>query len=184
MVSLEIDKTWTLFLDRDGVINHKRENDYVKNWNEFSFINGSLEAISYLSKVFGKIIIVTNQRGVGKGVMKEVDLIELHAKMINAVLLNEGKIDKIYYCKDISEFAICRKPNIGMALEALHDFPEIDFNRSIIVGDSISDLMFGQKLGMKKVLIGINEGISFIDGNFESLFEFSNFIKTSRFNCN
>jgi len=66
MKALKIDKTWTLFLDRDGVINHKRVNDYVKNWSEFSFIKGSLEAIYLLSQIFGKIIIVTNQRGVGR----------------------------------------------------------------------------------------------------------------------
>ena len=66
MFSFKIDKTWTLFLDRDGVINVKRDNDYVKNWEEFVFINGSIKAISRLTKVFGRIIIVTNQRGVGK----------------------------------------------------------------------------------------------------------------------
>jgi len=173
-----INKTWTLFLDRDGVINKKRENDYVKNWSEFSFINGSIDAISKFSKVFGTIIIVTNQRGVGRGLMKEDDLIAIHDKMISEITLNGGKIDKIYYCTEVSEFAVCRKPNIGMAREAMLDFPEIDFKKSIIVGDSISDLMFGQKLGMKKIHIGFNKGFPNIDGNFESLFEFSNAIKS------
>jgi histidinol-phosphate phosphatase family protein len=148
MVSLEIDKTWTLFLDRDGVINHKRENDYVKNWNEFSFINGSLEAISFLSKVFGKIIIVTNQRGVGKGIMKEEDLILIHQRMSDQIELNFGKIDKIYFCTDVSETSLNRKPNLGMGLQALSDFPEINFEKSIMIGDSHSDILFGQKLGM------------------------------------
>jgi histidinol-phosphate phosphatase family protein len=173
MFSLEIDKKWTLFLDRDGVINEKRDNDYVKNWNEFSFINGSLKAISELSKVFGKIIIVTNQRGVGRGLMKEEELIFIHEKMLNEISLNAGKIDKIYYCVEVSEFAVCRKPNTGMAMKARLDFPEIDFNKSVIVGDSISDLMFGQKLGMKKIFIGKNEEKFDLDGMFNSLFEFS-----------
>jgi D-glycero-D-manno-heptose 1,7-bisphosphate phosphatase len=169
----EIDKSWTLFLDRDGVINEKRDNDYVKNWDEFSFINGSLEAISSFSKVFGRIIIVTNQRGVGRGIMNESDLISIHQKMIEVIKLNFGKVDGIYFCQEVSEFSICRKPNTGMAFEALRDFPDIDFRKSLIVGDSISDVMFGQKLGMKKILIGKNHENFDLDGVFNSLFDFS-----------
>lgn len=174
----EIDKSWTLFLDRDGVINEKRENDYVKNWSEFSFINGSLEAIKILSNYFEKIIIVTNQRGVGKGIMCLEDLKCIHAKMLNEIKLNSGKIDKIYYCIDVSEYSVFRKPNIGMGNKAKIDYPEIEFNKSIIVGDSISDIEFGEKLGMKKILIGSNEKDNYvIDGMFKSLYEFSNCIK-------
>jgi len=169
----EIDKTWTLFLDRDGVINKKRDNDYVKNWAEFSFIEGSLKAICDLSNVFGKIIIVTNQRGVGRGIMREEDLIDIHEKMNFEVSLNQGKIDKIYFCTDVSEFAVCRKPNPGMGIQAALDFPDIDFKKSVIVGDSISDLMFGQKLGMKKVYIGKRNEKFESDGIFTSLLEFS-----------
>ena len=173
MFSFKIDKTWTLFLDRDGVINVKRDNDYVKNWEEFVFINGSIKAISRLTKVFGRIIIVTNQRGVGKGVMKEEDLSTIHKNMLNQIESNSGKIDKIYSCNEVSEFAVCRKPNSGMAYKALNDFPDIDFNKSVMVGDSISDLMFGQKLGMKKILIGnISEQLE-IDGICQTLLEFS-----------
>ena len=96
---LGIDKSWTLFLDRDGVINQKRDKDYVKNWAEFLFVEGSLEAISTLSKFFGRIIIVTNQRGVGKELMSEQDLIKIHEKMVHEINLSHGKIDKIYYCR-------------------------------------------------------------------------------------
>lgn len=150
---LDIDKTWTLFLDRDGVINKKRDNDYVKNWSEFSFINGSLKAISKLSKVFGKIIIVTNQRGVGKGVMTESDLNIIHENMIIQISAYSGKIDKIYYCTDLLDNSEFRKPNIGMGLEAFKDFPDINFEKSVMVGDSISDQIFGEKLGMLYVQI-------------------------------
>lgn len=176
---LDIDKNWTLFLDRDGIINKKRDNDYIKNWSEFSFIEGSLNAMSNLSVVFGKIIIVTNQRGVGRGLMKEEDLIVIHDKMINKILLNKGRIDKIYYCTDVSEFSFCRKPNPGMGIQALSDFPEIDFFKSIIVGDSISDLLFGKNLGMKKVYIGESFEDFEIDGLFPSLLEFSSHLKYS-----
>ena len=170
---LGIDKSWTLFLDRDGVINQKRDRDYVKNWGEFLFVEGSLEAISTLSKFFGRIIIVTNQRGVGKGLMSEQDLIKIHEKMVHEINLSHGKIDKIYYCTEVSEFAFCRKPNVGMALIASKEFPEINFSKSVIVGDSISDVMFGQKLGMKKILIGKTKEKLSLDGTFDSLYDFS-----------
>jgi histidinol-phosphate phosphatase family protein len=173
-MNFKIDKTWTLFLDRDGVINQKRDNDYVKNWAEFLFVKGSLNAISNLSKLFGRIIIVTNQRGVGKGLMKETDLITIHENMIKEIVLNNGKVDQIYFCTEVSEFSFFRKPNSGMGLKAKLDFPDIDFSKSIIVGDSESDIIFGQKLGMKKVLIGTSVGSLDLDGLYTSLFDFSN----------
>ena len=129
----EIDKSWTLFLDRDGVINKKIDNDYVKNWSEFSFINGSLEVISKLSNIFGRIILVTNQRGIGKGLMTKENLNVIHTKMVEIVNNNFGKIDAIYYCADILNDSENRKPNIGMAIEAKLDFPDIDFKKSVIV---------------------------------------------------
>lgn len=178
---LEIDESWTLFLDRDGVINEKRVNDYVKNWEEFAFINGSLEAISKLGNFFGKIIIVTNQRGVGRGLMNEDELIFIHHKMMEKIISNSGKIDKIYYCIEVSDDSNCRKPNTGMAYKAKFDFPEIDFSKSVIVGDSISDIEFGQKLGMKKILITLNEEKLSFDCKYSSLFEFSNYIKRADF---
>lgn len=179
MVSLEIDKTWTLFLDRDGVINHKRENDYVKNWNEFYFINGSLDAISYLSKVFGKIIIVTNQRGVGRGIMKEEDLILIHEKMLKSIKRKCGKVDKIYYATDLLDSSEFRKPNTGMANKAKLDFPSIEFGNSIMIGDSKTDMIFGKRMGMTCFMvnhISLSKEYHHFDMQFDSLFECSNFI--------
>jgi histidinol-phosphate phosphatase family protein len=173
MSSLKIDKTWTLFLDRDGVINEKQENDYIKSWGEFSFIPGSLEAISSLSKIFKRIIIVTNQRGIGRGFMEAKDLNSIHEKMIKAIKLNAGFITKIYFCSDLSDDSECRKPNIGMATLAKLDFPEIDFKKSIIVGDSCSDMIFGERLKMKKVLICKSDVKFDSDWKFKSLHEFS-----------
>jgi len=168
-----IDNSWTLFLDRDGVINEKRQNDYVKKWSEFSFLPGSLEAISSLSKKFNRIIIVTNQRGVSRGYMKEKDLIFIHQKMLEVINLNAGSISKIYYCTDLSDDSEYRKPNLGMAKLAKRDFPEINFKKSIIVGDSCSDMIFGERLRMKRVLICNSEQKFDSDWQFESLYEFS-----------
>ncbi len=181
---MQVDNSWTLFLDRDGVINEKRENDYVKNWDEFIFLDGALEAISKLSTLFGYIIIVTNQRGVGKGVMSELELESIHNRMTKAIFQSYGRIDKIYFCTDVFDSSENRKPNIGMANKARKDFPNIDFNKSIIVGDSISDMLFGEQLGMLKVLVNsdlksINSFKQF-DFYFQSLFSFSNYIVNNK----
>jgi len=155
--NLNIDKGWTLFLDRDGVINYKIENDYVKNWSQFKFLPDALIAIKGLSKIFDKIIIVTNQRGIGRGLMTEEDLWEIHRAMLIGISKAGGKIDKIYYCPcDIDDNSRCRKPNIGMALKSKKDFPEIDFSKSIMIGDSLSDMEFGKKSGMLTINISKN----------------------------
>jgi histidinol-phosphate phosphatase family protein len=177
------DTSWALFLDRDGVINEKLENDYVKNWDEFIFKQGVLEAITDLSKMFTHIFIVTNQRGVGLGKMTEVELNEIHKKMLISIEENSGKIDKIYHCSDTEDSSLYRKPNIGMGLLAKEDFPEIEFSKSIMVGDSISDMEFGKKLGMKCVFINSNfecdNEIEYL--SFNSLLEFKNSLNVGQF---
>ena len=152
---LKVDKKWTLFLDRDGVINLHFPKDYVKNWNEFYFLEGALDAINKLSKTFGRIIIVTNQQGVGKGKMSEDALRIIHTNMLAEIEASGGKIDSVYAATSLAEndaFGV-RKPKIGMALQAQEEFPEIDFAKSIIVGDSITDMQFGRNAGMFTVFV-------------------------------
>jgi len=184
-MELNIDKNWTLFLDRDGVINKKRENDYVKNWSEFSLSNRALEAISRLSSMFGKIIVVTNQRGVGKGIMSEMQLLSIHDKLTKAVNLSAGRIDKIYYCTDIYETSENRKPNIGMAIKAKTDFPEIDFRKSIMIGDSKSDMEFGKRLSMYTIYISKleleEELLKLADYKCDSLFHAAKYLSNTYF---
>ena len=167
-----IESSWTIFLDRDGVINEKIMDGYVRSWEEFSFTKKALEAISNLSKHFPKILVVTNQRGVGKGLMSEDELIIIHEKMCEAINKESGRIDKVYYCTDKLDSSEFRKPNIGMALMAKRDYPEINFFKSVIIGDSISDMLFGKKLGMTCFYIGQEiptEGSGIINNKFESL---------------
>ena len=170
---LNIDKTWSLFLDRDGVINKRLEDDYVKVLSEFEFIDGVPEAIKQFTEVFGKIIVVTNQQGIGKGVYTENDLNIIHHYMVDEIEKHEGKIDKVYFSPHLAaDNHLWRKPNVGMAMQAKEDFKAIDFTKSVMVGDSMSDMEFGKKLGM--VTIYINpEKVSDpkIDYCFESLSE-------------
>jgi len=166
-------------LDRDGVINEKLENDYVKDWTEFRFCENALLAISRLSTIFKYIVVVTNQRGIGKGLFSAERLDEIHQKMLIEIQRFSGRVDRVYYCPDIDEKSFCRKPNIGMALKARHDFPEIVFSKSFIVGDSLSDMEFGKKLEMKRVYISqidhvvTNSQNVYFDFKFNSLNDFA-----------
>ncbi len=139
----------TLFLDRDGVINRHRPHDYVKNWEEFEFLPGVLDDLARLARRFKRIIVVTNQRGVAKGLMSEETLHDIHRRMKVEIERHGGRVDAVYTCTDLSDESVNRKPNIGMALQARRDFPEIDFSKSLMIGDSASDIEFGRKAGMK-----------------------------------
>jgi D-glycero-D-manno-heptose 1,7-bisphosphate phosphatase len=171
---LQIDKSWSLFLGRDGVINEKLENDYVKNWDEFKFKDGALEAIAGLKQIFGQIFVVTNQRGVGLGLMTEEQLSKIHNNMLEEVSKVSGRIDQIYYCTAVDDSSEYRKPNIGMGLKAKSNFPEIEFSKSVMLGDSISDMEFGENLGMKTVFIRSGSDKIRLDDSlqFASLFDF------------
>lgn len=150
---LQIDKTWTLFLDRDGVINNEIVGSYITNWDEFEFAQGSIEAIAQLGETFGRVVIVTNQRGVGRGIMSIDDLKDIHSKMKSAINQEGGRIDKIYACTALDDEDNNRKPNTGMATQAQADAPEIDFSKSVMVGNNLSDMQFGKRMGMHTVFL-------------------------------
>lgn len=167
-----------IFLDRDGVINVERKNDYVKNIAEFVFEEKALEAIAILSKYTGYIFIVTNQRGVGRGKMSLADLDEVHDYMLQKIQEVGGRIKQIYFCTDTDPSSINRKPNIGMAFKALTDYPQVDFSESVMVGNSKSDMLFGKKAGMYTVLVGNkykadDPVFGIADSYFANLYEFA-----------
>lgn len=142
-----------LLLDRDGVINVLRPGDYVKNIGEFLFCEGALEALRLVNPLFRRIVIVTNQRGVGRGLMTAGDLEEVHTWMLGRIREAGGRIDRIYVCPDTDNSSPRRKPNPGMALEVRADYPDIDFDRSWFVGDSASDLEFARRAGIPAFLV-------------------------------
>jgi len=154
----QFDKSWTLFLDRDGVINHRIPGAYVRNWDEFEFMENVPETIAQFSKIFGRIVVVTNQQGIGKGLMTAEQLVALHDKMYREVMAAGGRIDAVYFCPKLAtENPICRKPEAGMAYQAQRNFPEINFKKSVMIGDSLSDMGFGSRVGMWNVLVETNE---------------------------
>ena len=178
----------TLFLDRDGVINVRLIDDYVKTWEEFEFEEGALEAISIFAKYFDTIVVVSNQQGVSKGLMSESDLLSIHKKMKDEIEKNNGRIDNIYYCTALrKENHFCRKPSVGMGLRARKDFKNIRFKESIMVGDSISDMQFGKKLKMQTVFISSSlektrQNYRLIDKRFDSLIDYAKHLEYEKKN--
>lgn len=173
-----IDKDWTLFLDRDGVINLEKKEDYIRHPGEFKFYPGVVEALKRCGEKFGRIIIVSNQRGVGRGLMSENDLREIHQHLEKEINAGGGQIDAIYYCTATDNKDPYRKPNPGMAFRALREFPEIDLSRSIILGNKTGDMQFGRFAGIYTVFItSTNPETPFphadIDLRFNSLPEFA-----------
>ncbi len=145
---------WTLFLDRDGVINHRLPGDYVKSWAEFIFMPGVLSALAHLNNRFDHLVMVTNQQGIAKGLMTEQDLSTIHHRMRKMIRKHRGRIDAVYHCSASSDqVPSCRKPEPYMGIQAKKDFPTIDFKQSVLVGDSVSDIEFGKNLNMITVYV-------------------------------
>ncbi len=175
---LNINGDWTLFLDRDGVINHEKNEDYIRHWGEFEFYAESLLALPLLAQKFNKIIITTNQKGIGKGLMTDADLANIHQNMMNKLLDLGGRIDAIYYCSDLDNDSPNRKPQPGMAFQAKTDFPTLDLNKAIMVGNRMSDMEFGRNAGMHTVYLATTHPEApfpdtKIDYRFDHLFQFA-----------
>lgn len=154
MVFGKIDASWTLFLDRDGVINKRLIGDYVKSTGEFELLPGVTEALAVAAKVFGVIVVVTNQQGIGKGLMTERNLSEIHTYCSGLLAAAGARIDRYYFAPELDGTnGNFRKPSPGMALQAKADFPQIDFEKCVMIGDSGSDIVFGKNLGMKTVFV-------------------------------
>lgn len=170
----QIDGTWTLFLDRDGVINERVFGGYITTVEDFNFLPDVESAIAGFTKLFHRVIVVTNQQGVGKGLMTERNVLEIHSYMGNQIHLAGGKIDKCYFAPNLrGAEEDLRKPGPAMAEMAKMEFPEIDFKHSIMVGDTDSDILFGKNLGMKTVRIETAEPIGVeADLTVSSLYEF------------
>jgi histidinol-phosphate phosphatase family protein len=167
-----------LFLDRDGVLNRLLRNDYVKCPDELEVLPGVKDALELFRKRFAHLFIVTNQQGIGKGLMTETDLAAVHRKLLDEI----GRIDHIYHCPKLhSAHSFNRKPNIGMALQARHDYPDIRLKESVMAGDSASDMLFGRRAGMTTVLIGESNEIALmhphlVDNYFPTLIDFADWL--------
>lgn len=180
-----------IFLDRDGTINV--EKSYLHKWEDFEFEKNAIEGLIALKKLGYEFIIVTNQSGIGRGYYTEDDLNLLNNKMVEK--LSEYGIDilECYYCphheeKGIGKYKVkcnCRKPNPGMLLKGIEKY-NIDLNNSYMVGDKLSDLKAGEKVGIKSILVKTGYGINIVDECKESydiaedLLDVANIIKIKK----
>jgi histidinol-phosphate phosphatase family protein len=141
-----------VFLDRDGVINRKAaEHDYIKSWKEFSFLPGVSDAVKRLNNAGFLVVVVTNQRGVARGMMSMEDVENIHEKMCCQLETEDAHIDAIYVCPHDIGQCNCRKPDIGLFLQAEADY-EIDKSQSWMIGDSESDIIAGNRYGVQTIL--------------------------------
>ena len=136
-----------LFLDRDGVLNRLLEGTYVKSWADWQWMPGILEELPKWAAQFKYVVLVTNQRGVGKGLMTDADLARMHARMMQELLEAGGRMDLILTCTAVSDDDPRRKPNPGMFREACALLP-LEPQRCVMVGDSDSDAAFARNCGM------------------------------------
>lgn len=148
-----------IFLDRDGVINKKKEEDYVKNWNEFEFLPDALDALKLLKANSYEVFVVTNQRGIARNLLTANDLEDIHDKMCRIVAEHGGHISGVYYCPhSLESGCYCRKPSPGMLLQASTDH-HVDLSKSVFVGDSDTDMEAGNRVGCKTILMESNSSL-------------------------
>ena len=135
-----------MFLDRDGVINRDSA-DYIKRWEDFSFLPGSITAIALLAGQGLGIMIITNQSIIGRGWVPPSGLEDIHRRMVSAIEAKGGRIDAIYFCPHHPDDGCdCRKPEPGLILKAGEEHA-LDLTRSVMVGDSAKDIECARRAG-------------------------------------
>jgi len=143
-----------VFLDRDGVLNRNRgDGSFVTSWKQCELLPGVEDAIARLNLSGRKVIVVTNQRGVALGVCTHADVQALHDRLREHLAAHGARLDAIYFCPHDEGECNCRKPQPGLFEQAFGEFPGATAGNSVMVGDSISDIEAGAKLGMRTVLI-------------------------------
>jgi len=144
----------TVFLDRDGVLNEKMpEGEYVRSWEDFHLLPGVPMAIRRLNQAGLRAIVVSNQRGISLGLYTASDVQAIHSSFQELLRAQGAHVDGIYFCPHDKQQCNCRKPMTGLFDQAVADAPEIAAETSAIIGDSFSDIAFGQRLGMLTVFI-------------------------------
>jgi len=162
--ALDDQKNKVLFIDRDGILNEKADQGkYIANWEKFVFKPEIFMVLKEAMDLQYKIIIISNQQGIGKGIMSEENLLRIHANMLEELARRKISIDGIYFCPHLAETGCsCRKPGIGMFHKAMNDMKfNIDLSRSYFFGDSESDILAGRAANLKTVYLSSNGIIPF-----------------------
>jgi D-glycero-D-manno-heptose 1,7-bisphosphate phosphatase len=144
----------TIFLDRDGVINrNSAPGDYVKTWEEFQFLPGALAAIARLTKAGFRLLVITNQACISKGIVSWTTMYEIHARMMQEVNRAGGHLEAVLCCPHLEGAGCgCRKPAPGLILRAQAEY-QVDLGRAILVGDSVRDMQTGAAVGVPTIMV-------------------------------
>ncbi len=146
-----------IILDRDGVINHDSD-QFIKTPDEWKPIPGSLEAIARLCQADYRVVVATNQSGVGRGLFDMATLNAIHDRMHRAVMQAGGRIDAIFFCPHAADAGCnCRKPKSGM-IEEIAERYNMDLKGVPAIGDSLRDLEATARLGAQPILVLTGKG--------------------------
>jgi D-glycero-D-manno-heptose 1,7-bisphosphate phosphatase len=169
----------TVFLDRDGILNEKMpEGQYVTRWQDFHVLPGVPEALRRLNDAGLRVIVVSNQRGIARGLCTAADVEAIHAEFQRLLNGAGARVDTFFICPHGKGQCHCRKPLPGLFEQAVAQFPGITAATSAMIGDSLSDIEFGRRLGMTTVFIegdperrksGAEDAANLADMRFASL---------------
>lgn len=141
-----------IFLDRDGVIIENRE-EYVRSWADVSIYPQALSALAKASHSAHKIVIITNQAGVGKGLIPLKTAAEINRRLVQVIERAGGRVDGLYMCPHTPQDQCeCRKPRPGMILQAARAL-SLDLSQSWMIGDALSDLQAGRAAGVGHIAL-------------------------------
>lgn len=146
-----------IFLDRDGVIIENRS-DYVRSWEDVAFIPGALDALAEMARTEYAVIIVTNQAGVGRGLIPAAVAHSINESICDEIVRASGRVDGLYICPHTKDDNCdCRKPKPGMLLQAAREH-DLDLSRSWMIGDALTDLQAGEAAGARPLLVLTGRG--------------------------
>lgn len=177
-----------VFLDRDGTV--IEEKDFIKTPEEIEFLPGSIEAIKILRELGYKIIVISNQSGIGRGILTEEMVTKVNESFLERLKKEDAEIDALYFCPHRPEDNCdCRKPGTGLIQKAVEEH-KLDLRDAVVIGDKLSDVELGKKLVVKTILVLTGYGrkeaektnISPIKPDFiaDDLYEAVNWLKNSR----
>jgi histidinol-phosphate phosphatase family protein len=180
LVVERVGREWCLFLDRDGVINRKIDGDYVRTWRDFEWLPRAELALKRLREYAPHLVVVTNQQGIGKGLMSTDDVAAIHHHLQAELVADGVQMDAFQVCPHLeSTGCACRKPRPGLVLDWLGQHPDTEPSLSIMVGDSQSDLELAHNVaaasgGCASIHIGGRTRRGPVaDASFDSLWDFA-----------
>ena len=141
----------TVFLDRDGTLNY--DPGYLKIAGDLKLLAGVGPALARLKRAGARLVVVTNQSGVGRGMITLKDLEAIHARLQGLLEQDEAALDAIYFCPHHpNDGCHCRKPNVGMVERAVSEL-QLDLRRSYLIGDHARDIQLAHRVGAKAILL-------------------------------